>query len=606
MNRHDPQGTALDDADAVYICTRVVDALLREDVRGCVTRGRLVKAPAFAAARPLPNDHAWLAIEHFGDAAGGRLWIPVAPERFMQPWRLACLPLLVERGDGEAEALFGVDEILARFAAGCDTATVERFREFAVECAAALSHRRAAEAARRDWFATAPAVDEAPDAWHERMLHHDHLASFLDHPLYPTARAKLGFEVEDLRRHAPEFAPSFELNWVAVPRDLHHPRGDALPPGWPGFEDVGLSPALAADHALLPVHPFLWEGGLDALLANAGLMDRVVRAPRTHLRVTPTLSVRSLVLTEAPDWHIKLPLTIRTLGAKNIRTIKPSTIGDGQRVQDLLAAVLQREPALRDRVLLTREDIGAHVGGHNFLGVIVRRYPAAALRGSTPVPVAGLLAEAPDGRLVAQRLADRFHGGDVEAFFDAYLDLTLRLHLTLWVRYGIALESNQQNSVVVLSDEAPGLRLLLKDNDAARLHRARLHRVSPSLAERLDALEDVRLLVSDELALAQMFTTITLQLNVAVLVEGLAASVPGFDRARAYLRTRERVAAVLEDLAATGEDVALARATLLDDDHLHLKYLLTAATLLDKATTGAADVNKFYGKTAPNFLKFPA
>jgi hypothetical protein len=598
MSRGDARSGGPIDADAAYVCRRVVDALLREDVRGCMSRGRLVAGAEVAAGMALPPEQQWLEIGHLG---GGRLWIPVSPERFMQDWRLTGLPLLAE-SDAGVQALFGVDEILARFACGADAPTAALFADFARECAAALEHRRAAEAARRDWFAAAaPATPQAGE-WHEQMLRHDRLASFLDHPLYPTARAKLGFEVADLQCHAPEFAPQFELHWLAVPRELHHARGDALPPHWPDFADVGLPPSLAASHSLVPVHPFLWGRDLEPMLQAAGLAHRVLRAPRTHLRVTPTLSVRSLMLTEAPAWHLKLPLTIRTLGARNIRTIKPSTIGDGQRVQDLLTAVVAREPALRDRLLLTREDTGAHVAGQTFLGYIVRHYPQAALQHSTPVPVAGLLADTPAGGCVAVELAAAFYGGDVDAFLDEYLDVTLRLHLTLWVRYGIALESNQQNSVLVLADGRPRLRLLLKDNDAARLHRAQLARVSPSLAAHLDGLEDPRLLVADELPLAQMFTTITLQLNVAVLVEGLAERVPGFTREAAYTGVRRRIAAILDELAGAGEDVALARRTLLAEDRLYLKYLLTAATLLDKATTGAADVNKFYGKTAPNFL----
>jgi len=587
----------LADPDATYVCTRVVDALLREDVRGCVSRGRIVVGADIAAGMALPPEQRWLEIAHLG---GGRTWIPVSPERFMQDWRLTRLPLLAE-SDGQVQALFDVDEILARFAVGTDAATAARFADFAQECDAALQHRRAAEAARRDWFAAAPAPDAGE--WHDRMLRHDRLASFLDHPLYPTARAKLGFAVADLRRHAPEFAPVFELNWLAVPRELLHARGEGRPPDWPAFADVGLPDTLAADHALVPVHPFVWQGELQRMLEDARLAQRVIRAPRTHMRATPTLSVRSLALSASPDWHLKLPLTIRTLGAKNIRTIKPSTIVDGQRVQHLLAAVVAREPALRDRLLLTREDTGAHVAGQTFLGYIVRRYPEAALRDTTPVPVAGLLAATPAGACVAEELATAFYGGDVTAFFDEYLALTLRLHLTLWVRYGIALESNQQNSVLVLSAGKPRLRLLLKDNDAARLHRAQLERVSPALAERLDGLEDPRLLVTEELPLAQMFTTITLQLNVAVLVEGLAERVSGFTRQAAYARVRGCIETLLGELAAAGEDVALARRSLLAEDRLCLKYLLTAATLMDKASTGAADVNKFYGKTAPNFLR---
>lgn len=587
----------LTDPDAIYICTRVLDALLREDVRGCVSRSRIVAGDEMGTGTAASPGQHWLEIAHLGT---DRLWIPVRTERFMQSWRVARLPVLTEH-NGCMTPLFEVDDILIRFAADADEDTRARFAAFRGECEAALAHRRAAEAQRREWFATSPAPEDEP--WHQRMQRHDRLASFLDHPLYPTARAKLGFEVADLARYAPEFAPSFELHWLAVPRELYHARGSALPPNWPGFADVGLPTSLGHDHVLVPVHPFVWQGDLQGMLQSVGLADRVSRAPRTWMQVTPTLSVRSLVVSAAPAWHLKLPLTIRTLGAKNIRTIKSSTIADGQRLQDMLAAIVAREPLLRERLLLTREDTGAHVAGQTFLGYIVRLYPEADLQDTTPVPVAGLLAPTPDGGCVAEELAQRFYDSDLDAFLADYWDLTLRLHLTLWVRYGVALESNQQNSVLVLSQAQPRLRLLIKDNDAARLQQARLARVSPELAAHVAELEDARITVGEELPLAQMFITITLQLNVAVLIEGLAAKRAEFDRAAAYTQVRDRVAAILDELAGAGEDVTLARQTLLADDWLYLKYLLTAATLQDKAVTGAADVNKFYGKTAPNFLK---
>jgi siderophore synthetase component len=332
------------DANAVYLCTRVVDALLREDVRGCVSHARLLNDEGLSARAGFPPAQRWLEISHFGL---GRIWIPVSPERFMQRWRLTRLPLLAEEG-GEVQPLFAVADILARYSAGADSDTCARFAAFGRECTVALEHRRAAEAARHDWFESEP--ENEPVHWHECMLRHDRLASYLDHPLYPTARAKLGFEVDDLRRYAPEFPCRFKLHWLAVPRALYHPSGNHLPPGWPSFTDVGLSEALATDYVLMPVHPFVWYGELDALLASAALDEKVIRAPRSHMPVTPTLSVRSLVLTDTPGWHLKLPLTIQTLGAKNIRTIKPSTIRDGQRVQNLLAGIAEREPALRGRL----------------------------------------------------------------------------------------------------------------------------------------------------------------------------------------------------------------------------------------------------------------
>ncbi|MGG1943495.1 IucA/IucC family protein [Trinickia sp. NRRL B-1857] len=432
------------------------------------------------------------------------------------------------------------------------------------------------------------------------MLYYERLASFVDHPFYPSARAKVGFAASDLAHYAPEFGPVFELNWLAVPHELHQPIGLVRPAHWPRFPDVGLASSLSTTHALIPVHPFVWRRHLGALLERAGLTGKAIRAPSAYLQVSPTLSVRSLILLKEPEWHIKVPLTIRTLGVKNIRTIKPSSITDGQRIQTLLQAITEREPAIQGRILLTDEGNGADVDKRPFLGFILRRYPVAALTDATVVPVAALLAETSAGKLVAVELAERFRYRNLDAWFDDYLELTLRLHLTLWLRYGIALESNQQNSMLAYGDN--GLRLLLKDNDAARIDRGLLASRWPALDVHLHGLEDLRIEAADRLALAQMFTTITLQLNIAALVEGFVQRI-GTDRVAAYARVRARIESILADLAAEGEDIAFAREVLLADDRLYLKYLLTAASLFERTETGARDINKFYGKRAPNFLK---
>lgn len=590
-----------------YILCRVVDALLREDVRECVSRSVLLRGPALPVTvqAQSPSAACWLRVSHFGD---GHLWIPVVAADFMQTWRCAPRPLLWQAGEKLA-TLTTVAHVLARFAHGLAPAAADAYSAFAEECETATRHREISEATRERWFAELQGVQRAASGlhlrdWHARLLHYDRLGAFLDHPFYPTARAKLGFDRDALRAYGPESQRPFLLRWVAVPHALHYPSpadGTGRPPLWPGFETVGLPAALAATHALVPVHPFVWTAHLNTFIREAELRD-VVRAPHACLAVAPTLSVRTVVLLDAPDWHLKLPLTIRTLGAKNIRTIKPSTIHDGHCVQTLLARIAEAEPAISKRLLLTREDWGAHVDNRSFLGYILRRYPADALETSATIPVAALLALTPAGCTVAEEAAAHFYDGNLEAFFDEYLELTLRIHLLLWLRYGVALESNQQNSMVVLSKESPHLRLLLKDNDSARIHIAGLKRRWPDLASHVADLRDPRISVDDALPLAQMFTTITLQLNIAVLVEGLA-DILGVPAATLHSRVRRHIEAVLHDLAAAGEDTALAGETLLESDWLYIKYLLVAATLAEKAETGATDVNKFYGRSAPNFLK---
>lgn len=596
-----------DAGDAAYICHRVVDTLLREDVRECVSRSetRLSGSLPAGLSKYTTLTCTWLKVTHFGD---GCLWIPVTQSAFMQDWRGAGLPLLWHE-DKQVKELYAVEDILACFARGLPPASALAFHAFGVECQVAAEHRHVSEIEWERWFAEFRALHGAATGaqlpnWHARLLHYDRLGAFLDHPFYPTARAKLGFDADALTAYGPEFQRNFLLRWLAVPRALYYPSsGDelSLSPLWPSFEVVGLPAAMADTHALVPVHPFVWAQQLDDFLDEAGLRE-VVRAPRAYLAVSPTLSVRTVVLLDAPEWHLKLPLTIRTLGAKNIRTIKPSTIHDGHCIQTLLAGIAAREPSIAERLLLTREDCGGHVDNRMFLGYILRHYPADALRESTLIPVASLLAQTPAGNTVAEEAAAQFYGGDLETFLNDYLDLTLRLHLLLWLRYGIALESNQQNSVVVLSRQEPRLRLLLKDNDSARIHFDYLAQRWPVLASHVAELQDRRIVVTDPLPLAQMFTTITLQLNIAVLAERFA-TILGLPATALYSRIRLRIEAVLAELAADGEDIALARRLLLEDDRLYIKYLLIAATLAEKSETGATDVNKFYGRSAPNFLK---
>lgn len=588
-------------ADQHYLLGRLLDALLREDVQGLVSQSRRLawaEAPLGQEASAPQTDACWLCREL---APGRELWLLVQPTRFMQRWH-SLEARVAARLAGETLWLEDCEALLAWLAAALPSEAAQLYADYAEECRAALEQRMACEAERQRWFQE---LNTAGEPWPrlvdgaERFLFYDRLAAFLDHPFYPSARAKAGLSLSDLAACAPEFQPAFQLCWVAVPQELFQAQLETWPAFWPSFEQVGLPAELAVDHVLLPVHPCLWQSALEGYLGVSGLRDRIIRAPGTALRVRPTLSVRTLQIEAEPRTHIKIPLTMRTLGSKNIRTVKPSTISDGHTVQSILGDIVAGEPALHGRVWLTDESEGGHAG-QNFLGFMLRRYPVE-LKGASLVSIATLLAEGADGRLTLEHLAERFYGGELEALLGDYLELTLALHLRLWLRYGIALESNQQNSVLTLEQGQPS-RLLLKDNDAARILNSRLAQANPALAARADAIQDRRILAEDELALAQMFITITLQLNLAVPLEGLAAR--GLIKLEDwYARLRQSLERELAVLAGEGLDIALARQVLLEAETLPAKYLLRAGSLESKSATGAADINKFYGQTAPNFLR---
>ncbi|MFJ9604980.1 IucA/IucC family protein [Kitasatospora sp. NPDC101176] len=555
---------------------RVLSALLREDVLGLRTR----------SAAQERADGRWLV------PADAPLALPVTAEGFQSEYA-ARLPLL----ELDGRTVTGLDAVVAALTALAEAEDRPGWAAFAEECRQTLAtmelHERARDevhARLTDLYGADPADWTGPAA----ALGHDTLAAYLDHPVYPTARGRAGLDEAQLRSYAPEFHPAFELRWLAVPTDALTTHGEhPLPSWWPTPAWLGLADACPGDGwTTLPVHPLTVGTALEEALAATGLAGHAVLADRPYLTVVPTLSMRTVAVADDPTCHLKLPLATATLGRLNRRTIKPGTLLDGAAGQRLVEAVLAREPRFADRILHADEQSWAHAG-HELLAVLLRRYPAGLERAVT-VPLAALLAPAPGGRLVLDHLADRFHGGDPLALYDALLELLLDWQATLF-GYGVALESHQQNTSLVLDEN--GLRLLYKDDDGPRVHTARLTATLGELAPAREEFDDTRIFGEDDRPLTDLFTTITGHLCTGALAFGLAAhGRAGLDELLALLR--KRLAEAVDRIGPAG---AALRTDLLEADRLPVKAMVTAGTLLSKQRSGAADVNKHY-TTGPNYL----
>ncbi|MCP2336461.1 IucA/IucC family protein [Actinomadura rupiterrae] len=378
------------------------------------------------------------------------------------------------------------------------------------------------------------------------------LAAHAEHPVYPCSRARSGLTPTDLRRHAPEFAPEFPLRWARVPRGEITAVGE-LPGWWP-------------DPDLFPVHPL----AVPDVRKQADVLPEAFRPAR------PTLSMRTLAAD--PLVHVKVPLPTSTLGLRNRRTIVPGTLPDGALAERLLRTVLDEE----DRpVLLADEQTYGHAGTP-LLAYLVRRFPAGTERAHV-VPVAALTAPHPDGGLVIERW-------NVRNLFGQYLDALLGWNVALFER-GIALEAHQQNVALVLAPGEP-LRLLLKDNDGML--------VNPDVLGAPCPFGDHRMRTRDREALARVFVTITLHLCAAAPAFALAEHglLP---RAEGLAMIRDRLDALL--VPSAGPEAAFLRARVLDAPTFPTKAMVTAGTLVDKARTGAADINKHYGPDGPNYLR---
>ncbi|MGW3432671.1 IucA/IucC family protein [Streptomyces melanosporofaciens] len=508
--------------------------------------------------------------------------------------------------------LTGLVPVLGRLRAAVPDEDRRLYDVFVTECRQALDAMRLHTRIRPGVVAELAARHggEGPWAGMPGAVAYDTLAAFRDHPVYPTSRGRAVFTEDQLRAHAPEFHPTFPLRWLVLPREAVGGDPARLPDWWPTPAQLGLDsgrrPSDERARLAFPVHPLTVGRPLEAALRAVGLDGEARLADRPLLDVRPTLSMRTVAVADDPLVHLKLPLTTSTLGMRNRRSVKPGTLIDGEVAQRLLEAVIAREPRFGATVLLADETTHVHAG-HELLATLVRRYPPG-LENATIVPLAGLLAAAPDGTVVIDGLAERHYGGDVLALLDDYLTLLFDFHTTLFA-YGIALESHQQNISLVFEGggdnggAVPRLRLLIKDHDGPRVHAIRLAAmVGGGAAADLCGFDDRRILTSGDGPVADVFTTITVH---------LCAAAPVFELARLgrapldtlLRRLRDRLTDAVDRLAVTrpGAAAALLRRRVLYADRLPVKAMVTAGTLFTKERSGAADINKHY-VTGPNYL----
>lgn len=590
------------DQDNRYISQRIINTCVRENVCDISLLGEIVNGQDLLDEQRFEDKKVnengvglrsfnWLKVSHLGEYI---LYLPVIESHYMQSWQATGDAWLKVCSQG-VKYQSGFNLWLTTLAEKLDVIQRQFFNDYIKEAECAVEHRKLCLQSYQQQVAVISQPLNEISGWHQTLLLSDQIASYLDHPYYPTARAKFGFDKYALSTYAPEFSASFLLNWAAVKNDQATVTS-AQPECWPTFSEVGLNPDMKLTHQLFPVHPLTFN-------TLTGIDESIILAPKSALKVRATLSVRTVVVEQSPDIHIKVPLVMATLGARNIRLIKSSTIYDGHWFEKVLTQLANNDPNLQGLYIHCNEKHGGHQGEIKEIAYIVRQYPAA-MHEKTLVPVAALASEMPDKRIYLQHLVDYFYQGDIQCWLNEYLSLLLSVHLRFWLKYGIALESNQQNAVLAFTMKKP-LTLVMKDNDSARLLPTRFikNMADEKIAkQQLKQLIDPRILVDDELALAQMFTTITLQLDIAAVFEAIAAHGM-MPLQPLYSQLRSEIIKQLALLDKEGVNTQYARQFLLEADYQPAKYLLSSGSLLCKSATGASDINKYYGNSVPNFLQ---
>ena len=581
-----------------YITRRVLDACLRENVLEITSSAEIVNSESIEGllthwVYALPEQ--WLSISTLGDFT---LLLPIQASQFIQPWKVATPAwLFINNDDKKVVIKNHYQHWLNALSNRLSNDKKSYYQTYIDECDCAIAHRNFAQEIIEQQYQTLnQKIFTLPDAW-QKFSAVEQLAAHLDHPLYPTARAKFGLNESDIQDYCPEAMNSFQLNWLAVPKNLYCTTVTVQPTQWPSFSDVGLAESLRLSHQLIPVHPLTFSQYLSEKLNDWPHKNDIHYAPLSYLTVKATLSVRSMLLVDEPHIHIKLPLPMHTLGSKNIRTIKPSTINDGYVFQQVLQYIGEKDPLLSPLYLHSHEQQGGHVDQRADLAWLIREYPEQ-INSTSPVCVAAFMAENPEGTLVIEQLAQQYYQSDISALLADYFSLLLKVHLRLWLVYGITLEANQQNCLVLFHPTKP-LKLLFRDNDSGRILARRLLNKRPELQGKLNQFIDQRMFVDDEKSLLQMFTTINLQLNMTCLINDLAMREL-VNEVDLYRLLKQSFTDELAQLTKDNVDTSYIEKHLLAAPLHYAKYLLTAGSLLSKQESGASSINKFYGRSALN------
>jgi siderophore synthetase component len=335
-------------------------------------------------------------------------------------------------------------------------------------------------------LATGLPADAVADLPAERME-----GQMRGHPWIVANKGRIGFDLDDRARYAPEAQHPFGLRWLAAR------GGRADYQAWPGLsneqvvrEQLGeggwseLRRRLdrhgdaPGDVTLVPVHPWQWRQRVAVLhaadLASGALVDLGELGPDGP-RYLPQQSIRTLVDVDHPQRrYVKVALSI----------LNTSVYRGIPRARALVAPMLSRwfcglvadDPYLRETGLVLLGEVASASVAHpafeavpqvpyqhtEMLGCIWREPVDDHLApGERAIPMTALLHRDPAGVSVVEVLVER-SGLDVGAWVDRLHEISLPPLAHVLYRYGAAFSPHAQNCMVVLRDDVP-VRLVVKD-----------------------------------------------------------------------------------------------------------------------------------------------
>lgn len=310
--------------------------------------------------------------------------------------------------------------------------------------------------------------------------------SCVGHPYHPCSKTRLGLSAAENKLYAPEFAAEVALSWVAIHKTCWQSVSSAkvhqIEPmfahqksAWENaIKTLGLDPE---HYSPVPVHPWQKQHVLPFKFTALIETQNLLLLSGLTLPCRPSLSFRTMLLEDASCPQLKLPVTIQATSVE--RTVSAESIEIGITFSQLLWDILERETEIKNALLPLADLAGGYVTGieapddQRHLSFLLRANPLTYLpKSARVIPLTALFVPLPDGTPLLKALFVQANIDDevgILNYFQVYCRQLLIACLDLYLVYGIALESHQQNTLIQVENHRI-TRIIMRDFGGIRIH----------------------------------------------------------------------------------------------------------------------------------------
>ena len=447
------------------------------------------------------------------------------------------------------------------------------------------------------------------------LVKSEQLASWKDRPFHPIAKEKRGLTDRDYEQFQAEYHNVLQLHVVAVHRDYvlqstHATEQALLDVMMEGhesalFEAMENAHVSFDTHMLFPVHPWQRAHVLPTEFADELDARIIVPLDYTFGAFLSSSSMRSLIQLNQPYEHVKVPISVQSLGA--VRLTPTRYMLNGEKAEQLLRTIIDKDAALHNLAYVCDEtvwwsfidedkDIFKDKIGH--LTVQLRQFPKHYAQ-DDDVQLISMAALAAHSDTLYRDILNSGHvTPDEAALWSLFEDIVTKfITMTLgFMTYGALPELHGQNILVAFKDgRVDGF--VLRDHDTVRIYPDWMHARGVDMPEYAVRKDSPNTLINEDLeTFFTYFQTLAMSVNVYALVDAFS-HVFGLDEGALMAIVRRALYEAVDNLAWNEADRAAVKHVLFEKPTWPFKKIVMP--LLLQTGSGGGSMPSSIG-TVPN------